>query len=531
MKKVLFISYLLFVFVSASAQPFIIEWQNCFGGPGDEKAFDIVSTGDGYMILAYHSVENQGRNILLLRTDTSGNIVWEKSLGGTKTDEPCRIFSAGNGNYLITSVSTSSDGDITFDPYPSAMNYWILKVNGFGNILWEKIYGGTCIDQGNFATTTSDGGVIAYGYTCSPDGDITNHFGSFDAWMVKVDSMGSKIWDFTIGHNNGDFSNAIIETSDKGILATAGSYQAIGGNIECDYFSIYTEVVLFKLDSVANIEWQQCYGGGDDEWIDNIVETEDGFLLAGTTFSGDGDLAGSGYHLGYDNNGNHTSDIWLIKIDFTGNILWSKCYGGTRNEYANRVFKTEDGGFIVFGETSSYDGDVVGNHSSGPFYSDIWVIKINSLGDLIWQQCFGGNGSERLWAGVVDNGDGSFVIASTIYGYNSGQITCQTNVDGTQIWIIKIKDTTVVNTINREIPAFDLEVYPNPAKDYVLFELEKTLPSGTITISDITGRLVSTIALTDEKTVWQTAGVLPGVYLYRLQTPEGASSGKLLLVP
>lgn len=511
------------------SQPLILEWQNCFGGPGDEKAFDIASTGDGYMILAYHSVENQGRNILLLRTDTSGNIVWEKSLGGTKTDEPCRIFSAGNGNYLITSVSTSSDGDITFDPYPTAMNYWILKVNGSGNLLWGKIYGGTCIDQGNCATTTSDGGVIAYGYTCSPDGDITNHFGSFDAWMVKVDSLGGKVWDFTIGHNNGDFSNAIIETSDRGVLAALQSYRATGGNIECDYFDMYTDIVLFKLDSVANIEWQQCYGGSWIEYVYDIIETTDGYILAGSAESDDGDLAGSGYHLGYDNNGNQTSDIWLIKIDFTGNILWSKCYGGTRNEYANRVFRTGDGGFIVFGETGSFDGDVTGNHSVGPPYTDIWVIKINSTGDLLWQQCFGGNGSERLWAGVVDNGDGSYVIASTIYDYNSGQVECPTTNGSDQVWLIKITDTTTVGINERAIPKSLLKAYPNPAKEYVVFESHETI-SGLIAITDIYGRPVVEIPVKSCKTVWDIRTVKPGVYLYHLINGTHLASGKLMII-
>ncbi len=533
MKKKLFILILFSIsFLYGFTQPVILEWQICFGGPGDNVAYDLVNDGDGYIIVSDHYIGYPGNyNIMLYKTDTGGNLVWEKSLGGTKAEEPCRIMSAGNGNYFITSGSSSSDGDITYDPYPNSYNYWILKINGNGDIFWDKIYGGNCFEIGNFATTTSDGGVIAYGYTCSDDGDITDHYGNLDAWMVKVDSLGSKVWDFTIGHNNGDFSNAIIETSDRGILAAAGSYQASGGNIECDYFSIYTDVVLFKLDSVANIEWQQCYGGSDDELINCIGETDDGFLLAGTTFSGDGDLAGTGYHLGYDNNGNHTSDIWLIKIDFTGNIIWSRCYGGTRNEYANRVFQTEDGGFIVFGEADSFDGDVTGNHSAGPGISDIWVIKIDSIGQLLWQQCFGGNGYDRLISGVVDNGDGSYVIATTIYDFNSGQVECPTTNGSYQVWMIQVRDTTVVSVHEKPLAVNAVKVYPNPANEYILFELQKPLHTGTITITDIYGREIAQIPVIGEKTVWQTEGVKPGVYLYRWQTPDGSASGKLMIRP
>ncbi|MBL7906248.1 MAG: T9SS type A sorting domain-containing protein [Bacteroidales bacterium] len=537
--KVKFLLLILFSisFTFCNSQPLIIDWQNCFGGPGNEKAFDLVSTGDGYIILVSHYVDEiQGRNIQLLKTDTGGNIVWEKSLGGTKFDEPCRIFSAGNGNYFITSVATSSDGDITNDPYPTAMNNWILKINGSGEILWEKIYGGTCIDNGNFGTTTSDGSVIAYCYTCSDDGDITNNYGSYDAWMVKVDSLGNKVWDFTIGHNNGDFSNAIIETSDRGILAALQSYRATGGNIECEYFNEYTDIVLFKLDSVANIEWQQCYGGSQIEYVYDIIETTDGYILAGSGESDDGDLAGSGYHLGYDNNGNQTSDIWLLKIDFTGNVIWSKCYGGTRNEYANRVFQTGDGGFIIFGETGSFDGDVTGNHSAGPGISDIWVIRIDSIGQLLWQQCIGGNGYDRLVLGVVDNGDGSFVIASTIYDFNSGQVECPTTNGSDQVWLIKVMDTTVVNIHEKPLAGNGVKAYPNPANDYVIFEevgtrnvASKKGNEPTLLITDIYGRAVAHLSVIGDKTIWDVRGVAPGVYLYQIINGSISDKGKLMI--
>ncbi len=100
------------------AQPLIIGWQNCFGGPGDEKAYGLVSTGDGYMLLATAFAENQGKNLQLLRTDTEGNLIWEKHLGGTGTEEAVDVNIAGGGNYFVSSFSTSSDGDIPTTPIP-----------------------------------------------------------------------------------------------------------------------------------------------------------------------------------------------------------------------------------------------------------------------------------------------------------------------------------------------------------------------------------------------------------------------------
>jgi len=551
MKNKLMLSFLFSLSLTTGlAQPLIIGWQNCFGGPGDEKAYGLVSTGDGYMLLATAFAENQGKNLQLLRTDTEGNLIWEKHLGGTGTEEAVDVNIAGGGNYFVSSFSTSSDGDITYDPYPGTNNYWVVKVNGTGDIIWDRICGGNCLDLGNNATNTSDGGVVAYGYSCSKDGDVTKNYGNVDAWMIKLDSAGNKAWDFSIGHNNADFSNAVYETSDRGILASAQSYNATGGNIECEYFNWDVDIVLFKLDSTSGQEWQQCYGGSRGENVYDIIETSDGYILAGGAQSGDGDLTGSGYHLGYD--GSHqTWDIWLLKIDFTGNIVWSRCYGGTHNENACRIFETPDGGFIVFGDTYSFDGDVTGNHSVAHGWSAIWVIKVNRDGDLLWQQCFGGNGDEKSYPGdVVDNGDGNYVVAATLLGSNSGQLTCQPVFEDSQVWLFQLTDTTVVSVRDITPEANALRVYPNPANEYVMFEVNKpsltswggslpnpngaASPAGTpslplITITDIIGRPVARIPVTGEKTVWDARGVMPGVYLYQLQTGKGSPCGKLMI--
>jgi hypothetical protein len=348
--------------------------------------------------------------------------------------------------------------------------------------------------------------------------------------MIKLDNDGNIIWDFTMGTEDFDFASAIIETSDRGFLVSCSSTPTSGGNIDCLPFNEFAEIVLFKLDSVANIEWQQCYGGSDSESVLDIVETTDGYLLACSAYSNDGDITGAGYHLGYENSGSQTRDIWLVKIDLTGNIIWSKCYGGTKNETPHRIFQTEDGGFIVFGEAESFDGDVTGNHSAGPGISDIWVFKIDSVGQLIWQQCIGGNGYERIESGVVDNGDGSYVIASTIYDFNSGQVECPTTNGSYQVWLIKVRDTTVVSVHEKPLAENTVKVYPNPATEYVLFELQKPIHTGSITIADIYGRDVAQIPVIVDKTVWDTRGVVPGVYLYKGEMNKTTISGKILIM-
>jgi len=541
MKKLLFIIPLLLLWYAAFPQPMVLEWQACFGTSDMETAYDVCSTGDGYIIVVERDIGYHGPpDIMLVRTDLLGNKVWEKLLGGTSTDKPYRILSAGNDTYYISAMSSSWDGDISNNPNPGGLsNTWLVKINGNGEILWDKMYGGTCYEDGWDACLTHDGGMVTLGATCSGDGDITNYFGMWDTWLLRTDKLGNKVWDFTMGTEFLDFPSAIIETSDRGFLVSSGSMPTTGGNITCEPFNdLASDIVLFKLDSLANIEWQRCYGGSEHESTHDILEVEDGYILACSVDSDDGDMTGAGYHYGQNSQGHPYSDIWLVKIDFEGNIRWHKCYGGTAQDVPNKIFKTNDGGFIVFAETESNNGDVSGKHNTHGIGSDIWVFKISATGELLWQQVFGGLGYERMdWSGVIDNKDGSYVITCTLTNAsNSGDITCLPEHGGTDlIWLIQLRDTLFVSTPHLNLPNNSVKVYPNPASDYVVFELTNT-PFSThssnqiIFITDIYGRPVDEVMVTGEKTVWDTRNVTPGVYLYRFNNGKYTNSGKILIL-
>ena len=214
MKKFLLFLLLLFFSFSSYSQPIVIEWQACFGTQYKEIVYDVCSTGDGYMIVAEsHANSPRGVDILLIRTDIWGSLIWEKYLGGSSTDLPMRILPAGNDCYYLFAIAASQDGDISNNPYPGGMvNNWIVKINGSGDIIWDKMYGGYCYDEGWDACLTHDGGMVSLGYTCSEDGDISNYYGMWDTWLLRTDSIGNKVWDFTIGTEFLDFPNAIIQT-------------------------------------------------------------------------------------------------------------------------------------------------------------------------------------------------------------------------------------------------------------------------------------------------------------------------------
>ena len=460
----------------------------------------------------------------LIKIDSEGTLLWQKCYGGLGSDGAMRIFENNDNSNYIIGGSFSSDGDISNDPYPNSGDYWIIKIDSIGNIIWDRIVGGPGDEQIWTGTKTSDGGIIAFGNTKAGGGDVANFYGYDDMWMVKLSSVGTKEWDFTIGTSWIDVGKAIIETNDGGYLSGGSSQIEAGGNISCEPFNYEVQAVLMKLDSNRNIEWQQCYGGSSDDDIDGILELSDGYIFIGNGSSSDGDLVGSGWHGG--------GDIWIVKIDFSGNIVWQKCFGGSLGEYSSNIYQTKDGGFVVIGNTQSHDGDVVGNHSINNRY-DIWMFKINREGELLWQKCIGGISDETVDFGVLKLSDYKYVIAGTATYSLSFDVNCDFHSAGSgtgDYWVFQISDTTI--SIKESQPKLnELKVYPNPARDFVVFERQgaeaKQQKLTYIQIATVFGQVRETIELRGDKTVWLTEGVKPGVYFYKIE--GGGYLGKVVV--
>ncbi|MDD2965725.1 MAG: T9SS type A sorting domain-containing protein [Bacteroidales bacterium] len=511
-------------------QTWQLEWQNCFGGSDEDYASDIASCGNGYL-LAGRTESNDGditnshggREGWVVRIDNTGNLQWQRPFGGSSDDFWIRIIPAPNNQYYLLGISNSSNGDIDYDPYPLSPDYWIVKTDSSGNILWSKILGGTGGEWLTNGVVTTDGGIVAIGYTNSDDGDISNYYGAYDMWMVKLNAQGEKQWDFTLGNEYYDYAWAIIQTSDGGFLVGGTSKFTQGGNLSCNLHG-GAEAVVVKLDSLRNIEWSQCYGGSLDDITNRLIETNDGYVFAGTIWSGDGDV--TSYHGG--------GDIWVVKIDFDGSIVWQKCLGGTGYETPTNICVESDGSYVVFGITQSNNGDVSGNHNIDPTIYDIWMVRLSSGGEFVSQQCIGGIGDEQLEFGVVQKGDGDYVIAGQMNWGPTYDVSCthQSVPLESDYWVFEIKDTAVGLS---ELPAGNgkLEVRPNPADDRVV--LSYTLPAAKegalLTLTDVQGRRIKAVELHEMQgeEVFDTHNLRPGIYFYTLTCNGLSRSGKLVV--
>ncbi len=533
--KFLFL-FLLILNTTAYSQSFYIDWQACFGGSEWDQPKDMIQVPDGYLIVGKTdssngdvSSNNGESDIWLVKIDYTGNIIFEKSYGGTYDEGAYGIFASSKGTYYILGLSYSSDGDISYDPYPTSNDFWIIKIDGEGNIIWDKIVGGNSYDQPYRGYATTDGGIVAAGWTNSSDGDISHYYGSYDMWMVKLNSEGEIQGDFTAGTTSMEVSQAVYQTSDGGFLLGGSGIPPSGdGNIACDYMGNGSDAILVKLNSNLEMEWHQCYGGSGHDGFLGIIEKENGYFLTGYGSSNDGDLAGSGWH--------GESDIWVVHMDFFGNIIWQKCYGGSGGEDAPIIMSTNNGTLIISGNTDSSDGDVSNNHSQSEYKPDVWVFGINDTGELLWERCFGGLGRDYVQNGLVVKSPLNFVLtAYTDYGpsYDVGCTPHGGNWNDRDFWVFEVKDTTV-SVQEQPAQASALITYPNPAHDHVCFERKGKTSRRRMEISifSTSGIPVKELTLYPGETlkVWDTRSIPAGVYFYRsLQKDGSAEYGKVVI--
>ncbi len=245
--------------------------------------------------------------------------------------------------------------------------------------------------------------------------------------------------------------------------------------------------------------------------------------------SNDGDV--SGYHSIPGPNSKYGGDIWVFKTDKSGNLLWQRCLGGTYDDFARNIFPTTDDGFMIVGKTGSNDGDVSGNNNYGTGYGiyDVWFAKIDSVGNLLWQYCYGGRDDEMIYRGVIQKSDWDYILAIGTTTYNW---RCYS--DGNpwpDVRIAELYDSTVgVKETHPEIEAL-VRVYPNPAKETIKlkFTNKGLLSNALISIFDINGKLLLTTKPKSLITTINTDKLKSGLYFMKIRSKYGIVTKKIII--
>jgi len=354
-----------------------IQWQNSLGGTSHDDFRTIKQTADGGYIVGGSSLSNDGDvtgnfgdvDYWLVKLNSAGTIQWQKSLGGSERDDLVMVQQTSDGGYLAGGISRSNNGNVTgHHGTISYFDYWIVKLDGNGNMLWQKSLGGTANEEIVSVKQTLDGGCIVGGIAYSNNGDITNYHGAGDYWIVKLDTSGNIQWQKTLGGSGYDeFYFIEQKTNGKYVLGGttfSNNADVIGNHGGTDYW-------LVEINSNGVIQWQKTFGGSLGDYFCCIDKTSDGgYVMGGNSYSNDGDV--SGHH------GTTNADYWIVKVDSIGTMQWQKSLGGAKDEIIKNIKQTNNADFIVGGMSLSIDGDITGHHGTTG-YGDYWVVKLSTI--------------------------------------------------------------------------------------------------------------------------------------------------------
>lgn len=349
-------------------------------------------------------------------------IIFSKTIGGSNNESARAVVTTLDGGYAILGYTQSSDGDVT-DKNDNSFDYWLVKYNADDTLDWQRTYGGSSDDRGRDIIQTSDGGFAILGLSFSGDGDVTSNEGLQDYWLAKLSSNGDIQWQKSFGYSGADSGFSVIETSDNGYLIS-GVLDVTASGGEGNTSRVFNrhaggDYWVLKLNSLGEIQWSRYFGGNFTDTPEGIVETDDnGFIIAGGSDSIDTDISS--------NIGSY--DFWIIRISSSGSLVWEKSFGGDQIDEARAIVASPDGNYLIAGDTRS-DNNNVSNNKGG---ADLWLIKINPDGELIWEKTIGGSNFD-VARGLKLTQEGEVLLAGSS---RSSDIDVSENKGQNDVWVL-----------------------------------------------------------------------------------------------
>lgn len=362
--------------------------------------FIIPGNNGGYLIVGTTSSNgSKGADTWIVKIDEDGTELWNNTVGTSKDDWASSVIAGNNNEYVIVGTSQSDESEY-FDH-----DAWLIKIDEDGDVTLNQNLGGEEFDITAYSVVQgNDGGYVITGFVyANPDGDI-------NAWIIKIDENGAELWAQTYGDNN--FFDLTHSFAQSIIPGNNGEYLIIGTT---DNGERNRDVLLIKADENGDISnfdktadgclWNKVIGSPYSDSSSSIIQANGGgYLIAGHTQS---------FYIDHTQN-----DALITKIDENGNELWRRKYGGTEQDVARSVIRGNNGGYVIAGETWSFDAEI--NY-------DTWVIKIDENGNELWSRTYGGNDAYS----VIPGNDGGYLVAGTTAPIGAGE---------SDAWIIRIDE-------------------------------------------------------------------------------------------
>ncbi len=481
-------------------------WSKYFGGNrGDAKSIQKTSDG-GYIIAGFaENAPPEASNYhgshdgFVVKLNSSFGLEWANCYGTTAYEQIKDIKQTSDGGYIFVGSASVSGNSV---------DYWIVKINNLGNLVWEKKYGGTLEDRAFSISEAINGEYVVNGFSRSVDGNVGSGFGGADYWTIKLDNSGNIIVNKKYGGPDNDFGYATVTNSD-GTYVVAGESFSQTGQITCRSSTLSCDSAFWivKSNSLGNIVWSKCFGAtvanlpNSFSTPTKMIKTSDnGYIVVGS---------------GYTTYGK--TEMWAMKLDSNGNLQWRKAYGGTDFDKANSIKQTLDGGYILAGSSYSTDTQVTVNLGSSNSYENAWAVKINSAGTLEWQKTAGST-SWDYFNDVIQINNTDYVFV----GYAARNDYDCINSANRGFWMTKIS----TNALSTDSFSFsDFEIYPNPTNSLLNFKAIESIKE--INIYEISGRKIFELKAENINQV-DISSLSNGIYTVKVSNENHSTSRKII---
>jgi hypothetical protein len=444
----------LFVAISFKSVSQTTEWAKCFGWnqSNDDYVSKIIHSKDGnYDFLINKALVSATPAVTITKTNQKGFILWETIIQSTQVNGfkgidfvqmPDSTYfvliqSPNTQQYCVNTARGVRYFNIPYIQFRGQQDFLLLKLNSKGEQLWYKFYGGEYGDEPKKLLKTANNQLIIGGNTYSNNGDLfgcVRRYGavwSKDNWVFKTDTSGSILWKKCFGGGGQEELNDIFETQNGDLLITGKT------NSNDSYLSPNRggdDCYLIRADANGNELWAKTYGGSKNDEAQKVLSMPNGSVfLASTTLSNDFDLLNDLHSANYE-------DIWIAKLTSVGNIQFDRTYGGSFKEKISDLL-VRNSNLVLIGSTGSTNGDVgVGFHPpAGTNFEalDDWTFEINSDGIIQWQKIMGGNNSEVVGAGLLTKDD-FLIIGGRTNSNNNGDVTGYWGGTFADAWIYKL---------------------------------------------------------------------------------------------
>ncbi|KFF19963.1 T9SS type A sorting domain-containing protein [Chryseobacterium sp. JM1] len=542
MKKFYSGALILCTLLGLSAQE--VLWQKDIRSSTQNFLSQVTTTIDQQYLISGSSLrepqgtgkQNNGYDFHLIKLNQQGEQIWEKYFSGQNHDYLSASVATQEGGFLLAGTSYSGKGLDKKEDSKGGSDIWLIRINEFGDELWQKTLGSSSDEEARSVIQTTDLGFFVAGNRQSslrePQG--TSGYGSKDVWISKLDKNGKVLSETVLGGKGLDEVEKIIPTRDGGALlgiysrssgirvsgstdklSSATSYPVSRTGKSTDNFG-EGDYWIVKLDKTGKVEWEKNYGGKGDDHIRTLALTSAGYLIGGESRS--------------ERSGNKTvgieegTDLWLISLNEIGDEIWQKSFN----------FKNRD---ILMGmsvlhsaDDKSSKGILLGGYTQaeGKIQTDdetFWMLYLNQDGNEAWRKYVKGESrkkEERL-SDIKLNRDGSIILAGT----SAEEL-------GKENWkIVKLGDSQ----INKLIEKQDIKIYPNPVSDYAYVEIGFDPSTGSgqgfkeadIILYDMGGRQLQSLKTKNKVTKINTQNLIQGAYLVTIKTDTNKTASAKLI--